>query len=79
MDLGTDRSERAGVNALSAADALFLIDDTYAVFIIGNRVNRARSLARTDQVGNGAIRARIGAHTAFLTFVRINLRSVVAH
>ena len=48
--LGTDRTERAGMDAGATLDTFFLIDHTYTILIVGNRIHWADLLTRALQI-----------------------------
>jgi hypothetical protein len=66
------------VDAVAAVDALGLVDHADAVLVIVDGTDRAGSLAGSDQVGDGTVRAGLGAHAAFLTLLGIDMRSVLS-
>ena len=76
--LGSDRAERTGVDAVTALDALTLIDHADAVVIISDRADRAGLLAGTDQMSDRAVRAGLRAHAALFTLIGINMSSALA-
>ena len=66
--LGADGAERAAVDALSAADALLIVDYRNPIFIIGDRIHRTAELAGSLQVCNSIIGTGLRTFPALLTF-----------
>ena len=61
------------MDAVTALDALALIDHADAVVIVSDRSDRAGLLAGADQVCDGAVRAGLGAHTALFALIGIDM------
>ena len=78
IGLGSDRAEGAGVDAVTALDALGLIDVADAELIILKGADRAGTLAGTYQMCDRAVRAGICAHAALFTLGRIDPGPVIA-
>ena len=78
-DVGDGR-ERAGDGAVAAGNALAVIDERAAVlFIDGNRVHWAGAHAGAARIGDGVIRARLGAHAALAALIRVDDRALMGH
>mgnify|MGYP001635231994 CR=1 FL=1 len=61
-------------------NALAVIDERAAVlFIDGNRVHRAGAHAGAARIGDGVIRARLGAHAALAALIRVDDRALMGH
>ena len=67
------------MDAVTALDALVLIDHANAVVIIGDGADRASLLARTNKMGNRAVRTCLRAHTALFALIGINVGSSLAN
>ena len=75
-----NRAKRTGNRAVSAGDALGIVDGCAAVALIhGNRINRAGAHAGTARVCDGVVRAGLRTHAALAALVGINNRAVVRH
>ena len=61
------------MDAFSAADTFFLIDNRNAILIIRDRINRTAEFARSFQVSDGIVRTGVSALAALFTFCRINM------
>ena len=79
MGLCGNRTEGAGVYALSAADATIIINNAKTVFIVSNSIYRTGLFTGTGKLGNGTVGAGCCTHSTFLTFHRINVGSLVRH
>ena len=79
VGLGSDRAERTGVDAVTALDALALVDDTDAVVVVCDRADRAGLLAGTNKVCDRAVRAGLGTHAALFTLIGIDMSSALAN
>ena len=77
IDLGTDRSERAAVDAVSAMDAFIFVDAADPGLVIKDGIHGTGLPARTFLVNDGAERTGLGAHAAAFAFRRIYLHFVV--
>lgn len=60
-DVGDGR-ERAGDGAVAAGNALVVIDERAAVLLSTEIASTGRSARRAARIGDGVIRARLGAH-----------------
>ena len=65
-ELCADSAERAIVDALTAVDALFFIDFTETVLIVGDGVDRTCLLARSLKMDDGTERTCLSAFAALL-------------
>ena len=63
----------------AALDAFALVDYDDTVLIHGDGVYRTASLTRTGQVCNCVIWTCLGTFAALLTFLRIDIGTVMAH
>ncbi len=72
IGLGADGAEGAGMDAVSALDALILVNVADAVIIIGDGADRADALAGPDQMRDRPVRTGICAHAALFTLAGID-------
>ncbi len=77
--LGTDRTERAGMDAGATLDTFFLIDHTYTILIVGNRIHWADLLTRALQMGNRIVWACLGTLSALAAFIWVDVRLGISH
>ena len=63
----------------TALDTFFLIDHADTILVICDRIHRTCLFTGSFQMGNGIVRTGIGTHTALLTFVRINMGSLLSY
>ena len=77
-DFGTDRAERAVVDAVPAVDALAFVDPADTRFIVRYGPHGARLLAGTLLMDDSAVRAGFGAQTAGLALVQIDAHLGIA-
>ena len=61
--------------AASAVDALGFIYFADTIFVIGDGIDRTYFFTGTFQMNDGIIRTGTGAHSAFLTFGRVDMHA----
>ncbi len=77
--LGADGTKGTAVNAFSAANTFFFVDNGNSMLIICNGIHRTAVFTGTLQVGNGIVRTGLCTFSAFFTFGCINMGAFSAH
>ena len=67
------------MDAGATLDTFFLIDHTYAILIVGNRIHWADLLTRALQMGNRIVWACLGTLSALAAFIRVDVRLGISH